>query len=519
MSKELIVNAKTSQVEIALMEEGRLLELHQEKANIKVAVGDIFLGKVTRVTPSLNATFVNIGFRKEGFLHYTDTGPQIRTLTEYLGYVQTGDHNLHLMENFETLPDIDKNGNISEVFKRGQLVLVQVTKEAISTKGPRLTSEITLPGKYSVLVPFGPIISISRRIKEPEERQRLKEIAEKICPENFGLIIRTAAQDVSSEQLEEDIRLLVHTWDVTLKEVSKAKPPMKVYSELNKSFTVLRDLLSEDYEKVIVDSGFVSQQIKDFLKTINPKKTKMVDLYKGDLPIFDVYNVTKQIKMLFGKTVGLSNGAHLVVEHTEAMHVIDVNSGPKFSKSENQEENALNVNLDAADEIARQMRLRDIGGIIVIDFIDMKSSANRKMLHERMKSVMLTDRAKHTILPLSKFNIMQITRQRVRPVLHIKTTETCPTCEGTGEIESPLLLTDRIEEDVETLFGELNYQKLILIVHPFIEAFLKKGLYNQKRKWFVQYKRWVEIKADSSFHLTDYKFYSGEDGSEIILHD
>lgn len=515
----MIVNAKSGQVEIALMEEARLLELHQEKANIKVAVGDIFLGRVTRVTPSLNATFVNIGFRKEGFLHYTDVGPQIRTLVEYVGYAETGDHTPHLQENFERLEDIDKKGNISDVFKRGQHLLVQVTKEAISTKGPRLTSEITLPGKYCVLVPFGKVISISRRIKDDEERTRLKEAAQAICPPNFGLIVRTAALEQSYEQLEEDVNQLLTTWNTIMKEVNKAKPPVKVYSELNKSFTVLRDLLSEDYSKVVVDNVFVAQQIKEFLKSINPKKTKIVELYKGDLPIFDVYNVTKQIKMLFGKTVGLTNGAHLVIEHTEAMHVIDVNSGPKFSKTENQEENALNVNMDAASEIARQMRLRDIGGIIVIDFIDMKNGANRKTLLEKVREEMTIDRAKHTILPLSKFNIMQITRQRVRPVLNIKTTETCPTCEGSGEIQSPLLLTDRIEEDVDNLFGELNYQKLTLVVHPFIEAFLKKGIYNQKRKWFVQYKRWVEIKADSSLHLTDYCFFSGEDGSEIMIHD
>lgn len=519
MSKELIVNANSSQVEIALMQEGRLLELHQEKANIKVAVGDVFLGKITRVTPSLNATFVNIGFRKEGFLHYTDVGPQIHTHLEYLGFAHTGDHNRHLLENFERQEDIDKKGNISEVFKRGQNVLVQVTKEAISTKGPRLTSEITLPGKYCVLVPFGRLISISRRIKEPEERDRLRTIAETICPENYGLIIRTAAQDQTQEDLSNDILALTYTWDNILKEVNKVKPPVKVYSELNKSFTVLRDLLSEDYEKVVVDNAFIAQQIKDFLKTIDPKKTKIVDYYKNDAPIFDSYNVTKQIKMLFGKTVSLTQGAHLVIEHTEAMHVIDVNSGPKFSKSDDQEENSLNVNMDAAEEIARQMRLRDIGGIIVIDFIDMKSGQNRKLLHEKMKEVMIADRAKHTILPLSKFNIMQITRQRVRPVLHIETMETCPTCDGSGTIQSPLLLTDLIENDVENLFGELNYQKLILIVHPFIEAFLKKGIYNQKRKWFVQYKRWVEIKPDSSYHLTDYRFFSGEDGSEIILKD
>ncbi len=508
MTRELIVQAKPTFVELALLEDGRLVEFHQEKNNTKVSVGDIFLGKITKVTPGLNATFVNIGSRKEGFLHYSDLGPQLLSHQKFLLDAIGNKSSKAFLDDFELEEDIDKKGKINELLKRGIPILVQVTKEPISTKGPRLTSEITLPGRYCVLVPFSNQISVSRKIKDNKERKRLMAIFETSKPRNFGVIVRTAALDQQEEELERDINDLIGKWEVIRSTLQGVKPPMKMYSELNKSFSILRDLLTSSFSKVVVNDGAIATEIKDYLYRIAPEKQKIVEHYKGKKTVFDRYSVTKQMKVLFGKTVNLPNGAYIIIEHTEAMNVIDVNSGNKVSAEVNQEKNALAVNMIAAEEISRQLRLRDIGGIIIIDFIDMKKAENRKMVLQKMRDSMSLDRAKHTILAITKFGLMQITRQRVRPVISIETTETCPTCSGTGKIDSPLLLLDEIESDIDYLFDELNYKKLRLTVHPFVDAYMKKGWWNSLQwKWFYRYKKWVDVSSDSALHLTQYRFF------------
>jgi len=516
MSRELIVQSKASHVELALMEKNRLVEFHQEKNDNKLNVGDVFLSKITKLTPGLNATFVNIGHKKEGFLHYSDLGPKVLSQINLLDQLQTNPD--FSFDEYDKLPEIDKNGKINEVLKRGLPILVQITKEPISTKGPRLTSEITLAGRYAVLVPLNDQISISRKIKEPNERKRLSDIFSKYGAKNYGFIVRTAAEGQKTEDLERDIMALKEKWVKILDTVAGSKAPSKIYTELNKSFSILRDLLSSDFNKVVCDNSLIAAEISDYIAVIAPEKKKMVEHYKGKKPVFDQFQVTRQMKSLFGKTVNLSNGAYLVIEHTEAMNVIDVNSGNKVNADADQEKNSLQVNLMAAEEIARQLRLRDIGGIIIIDFIDMKKSENKKLVLQTMRDSMTLDRSKHTILSITKFGLMQITRQRVKPLVHIETTETCPTCKGAGEIDSPLLVLDEIEDDLDYLLTELNYQKIKIITHPFIEAYLKKGLWkSQQWQWFFKYKKWSEIHSDLSLHLTQYKFFGGDDGSEIEL--
>jgi len=517
MNRELVVHAKSSIMDLALLEEGRLVELHQEQSDIKLSVGDIFLAKITRILPGLNATFVNIGHRKEGFLHYSDLGPQVRSQLKYLDTIVTGIPYSALLDTFELEPLIEKQGKINEVFFRGRSLLVQVTKEPISTKGPRLTSEVTLAGRFLVLVPFNNQVSVSRRIKHTEERNRLKELFEKIRPLNFGLIVRTAAEGQAEEEISRDLKDLLKKWEALVKKIPHANPPQKIQHALNKSFSILRDLLSESFQKITVNDAVVAQEIKKYLGEIAPDKTKIVEVYKGKIPIFDSYKVSKQIKSLFGKTVNIPNGAYLIFEETEAMYVIDVNSGHKVGAQTDQEKNSLAVNLASADEIARQLRLRDIGGIIIIDFIDMKVAENRKIVWEKIKAAMMPDRARHTILPLTKFGLMQITRQRVRPTIHIETSENCPSCNGTGKIRSTILIVDEIEDDIDYLFNDLNYKKLRLVVHPYIEAFLKKGWYSQQMKWFKEYKKWVSIQSDLSYSIMQYQFFGGEDNGEIKL--
>lgn len=510
MDKELIVNSSPTQVEIALMENNRLVEIHNEKTNSNFTVGDIFLGAVKKMRPSLNAAFVDLGHRKDAFLHYTDLGPQIKTLKKYTKEVMNKSLNTHLLEKFETLPDNPKNGKIDQVFDKNDYVLVQVLKEPISTKGPRLSCEITIPGRYVVLTPFNNVVSISKKIGNSAERQRLKVLVESIKPKDFGVVVRTAAEGKMVADLHSEIRGLTDKWQEIYEELRNAKEPKKLLSEIDKTSSILRDVLSDNFNKVVVNDKDLYDSSRDYLKSIGSDKVNIIQLHSGTRPIFDAYGVTKQIKASFGKTYTMHSGAYLVIEHTEAMHVIDVNSGPKATRR-SQEDATLAVNLEAAEEIARQVRLRDIGGIIIIDFIDMRGSEPKMSLFNKMKDFMHNDRAQHTILPLSKFGLMAITRQRVREEVKIDTSETCPTCLGTGKAKASILIIDDIKRDIEHILSGRPKTKLKLEIHPFIFAYLKKGIISEQMKWYREYKSWIGLKQNNDFQMLQYKFYDGMD--------
>ena len=506
MNKDLILDVTSSGIEIALMEDDQLVELHQEKHNNQFGVGDIFVARVKKTVAGLNAAFVDIGYEKDAFLHYSDLSPQMLSVKKYAELTISGKHNTHLLNNFEVEPEIVKTGKISDVLVRRDVILVQVLKESISTKGPRLSCEITLAGRYMVLNPFNNNVSISRKIKSPEERTRLQRLAESIKPQNFGLIVRTAAENRKVAELHEDIDTLLAKWQQLFNELKSANPPQKVMSEVGKASGILRDLLNPTFTRVVVNDKTVAAEVSNFISEIEPGTEKIVSFYNGKTPVFDYYKVTKQIKSAFGKNVNLASGAYLVIEHTEALHVIDVNSGHKMSSNSNQEANALSVNLEAVNEIARQLRLRDLGGIIVIDFIDVKSTESKKILHRRMEEAMQADRARHTILPLSQFGIMQITRERVRPEIQIATAEVCPTCRGTGRVKATILLIDEIENNLSYLLTELDYQQLKLSVHPFVDAYIKKGIISRQWKWFWKHKKWVSVHVNAHYSLTEYSF-------------
>jgi len=506
LNKDLILDVTSSGIEIALMEDDQLVELHQEKHDNLFGVGDIFVARVKKTVAGLNAAFVDIGYEKDAFLHYSDLSPQMLSVKKYAELTISGKHNTHLLNNFEVEPEIVKTGKISDVLARRDVILVQVLKESISTKGPRLSCEITLAGRYMVLNPFNNNVSISRKIKSPEERTRLQRLAESIKPQNFGLIVRTAAENRKVAELHEDIDTLLAKWQQLFNELKSANPPQKVMSEVGKASGILRDLLNPTFTRVVVNDKAVAAEVSNFISEIEPGTEKIVSYYSGKTPIFDYYKVTKQIKSAFGKNVNLASGAYLVIEHTEALHVIDVNSGHKMSSSSNQESNALSVNLEAVNEIARQLRLRDLGGIIVIDFIDVKSTESKKILHRRMEEAMQADRARHTILPLSQFGIMQITRERVRPEIQIATAEVCPTCRGTGRVKATILLIDEIENNLSYLLTELDYQQLKLSVHPFVDAYIKKGIISRQWKWFWKHKKWVSVHVNAQYSLTEYSF-------------
>jgi len=515
-NNDLVINANDTNVEIALIENRKLVEIHKQKANTQIAVGDIFLGSIKKLMPGLNAAFVNIGVRKDAFLHYTDLGPQINSLLKLTKGAMSGDINSASLSNFDMQKDNPKNGKIQNVFQRNYRVVVQVLKEPISTKGPRLTCEITIPGRYMVMTPFNSGIAISKKIASADERKRLKLLAESIKPKNFGLILRTAAEGKKVAELHEEMRGLMAKWDVMFKELQKGQEPRKLMDEMDKTNGLLRDILNNSFNKIVVNEPTTFHNVKNYLNSISPEQTKIVSQYKGKKPIFDHYGVTRQIKSSFGKTYTMGSGAYLVIEHTEAMHVIDVNSGPKMKRVD-QESAAISVNMEAANEIARQLRLRDIGGLIIIDFIDMRNADNKSKLFRTMKAAMKPDRAQHTILTLSKFGLMQITRQRVRPEVNIDTSENCSQCNGTGKVNATILLEDDINRDLEQVIQSRPKSKIRLHVHPYIHAFLTAGFIPRKQyEWYKKYMKWVKIYKNDDFGLNQYKFFDNNE-DEIRL--
>ncbi|GAA0872563.1 ribonuclease E/G [Gangjinia marincola] len=512
MNKELIIRSSSTAVDFALLKDGKLIELHKEENDNKFVVGDIYLAKIRKVLPGLNASFVNVGYEKDGFLHYHDLGPQISTLLKFVKRVSTGKLRDYSLKDFPFEKDIDKNGSIANVLKSNQSTLVQIVKEPISTKGPRLSSELSFAGRYVVLVPFSDRISVSQKIDSKEEKERLKRLVKSIRPKGFGVIIRTVADGKSVADLDQDIQNLIQRWETMCKKLYKAPHPTRVLSELNKASSMLRDIFNDSFSSVIVDDETLHSQIKDYVSEIAPAKESIVKLHDAKMPIFEKYGIERQIKSTFGRTVSMSKGAYLVIEHTEAMHVIDVNSGNRSNKAKTQEDTALEVNMISATEIARQLRLRDMGGIIVVDFIDMGRSENRRALFDHLRKEMSDDPAKHKILPPSKFGLIQITRQRVRPERSIKTREEDPN--QNGEVEAPIIIIDKIKSDLQKLIKKGD-NKIMLSAHPFIAAFLTKGMPSPRSKWFLEHKKWVKVQPRDAYTYLEYHFHD-KDGNVIV---
>ena len=517
MKSELIVDVRPSEVSFALLEDSRLVSLQKEARNISYAVGDIYLAKVKKLMPGLNAAFVNVGYEKDAFLHYLDLGSRFSTYAAFVKQLLDDRQRVPSLAKQKMLPEIDKHGSIADMLQTGQELLVQIVKEPISSKGPRLTTEITFIGRYLVLIPFSDKISISQKIKTKEEKLRLRQLIESIKPKNFGVIVRTSAEGKRVADLNNELKTLLQCWEDALAKAQRSQAPKLIFEEESRVVGMLRDIFSPTFENIIVNDRDVFSQISKYVALIAPERKETVKLYESDEPIFDHYAVTRQIKSSFGKTVSFKSGAYLIIESTEALHVIDVNSGNRAKATNDQESNALEVNLRAADEIARQLRLRDMGGIIVIDYIDMSKSEHRQQLYDHMREVMANDRARHNILPLSKFGLMQITRQRVRPALDIVTAERCPSCFGKGEVQPSLLFTDTLQEKLDYIVNVLGLRNFIMYVHPFVEAYIKKGLFTSLYgKWRRRFGRCFKILADESLAYLEYKVLDS-DRNELCL--
>ncbi len=515
MSLELVVDTRDGGVWLALLRDGKLIELHEEQGSTDFAVGDIYLGKVRKVVPSLNAAFVDVGYEKDAFLHYLDLGPQFQSLNKFTKDTLQGKQNVADLLYFKSEKDIPKDGKITEIVSTTSPILVQVAKEPISSKGPRLSAELTLAGRYLVLVPFSEKISISQKIKSQEERDRLRHLMDDIKPKNFGVIIRTVAENKKVEAIDQDLRNLMEKWKTMHSNLKQATPPRRVLGEIDKTSSILRDLLNADFSNIHVSDEKLMAELKEYISGIAPGREKILKLYDGKLNIFERFGINKQIKTMFGKKVPLPSGGYLIIEHTEAMHVIDVNSGNRKG-ADGQESNALATNIEAAEEIARLLQLRDMGGIVCIDFIDMHDKENNKELFEKLKEFMRSDRAKHNILPPSKFGVVEITRQRVRPETDINTSETCPTCNGTGEVQASILFAEEIETNLNFLLTDKKEPKVSLLVHPYLEAYFKKGLISKQWKWFFKYKKWIDVRGVTAHHLLEYSFRD-KDNNEIAL--
>ncbi|MEG1497964.1 MAG: Rne/Rng family ribonuclease [Bacteroidales bacterium] len=518
MNKELIVDSSAQEVIIALVEDKQLVELHKEKSNTLHAVGDVFLGRVKKIMPGLNAAFIDVGSEKEGFLHFLDLGPQIQLLNKFTNCALSGDLAQLNISEYKLKEEGSKAAKITSVLKQNQSILVQVTKEPISTKGPRLNSEISFAGRYLVLVPLSNRISISQKIKNPEERSRLRNLIQSIRPKNFGVIIRTVAEGRSVAELDNDLNSLFRKWEQIKNHLHKASVPMKVFSEMDKTVSLLRDFLNKDFNQVVTNDEDLFEEIKGYIAQIAPDKKDIVKLYKNNKElIFDHYGISKQIKASFGKVVPIKRGgAYLVVEHTEAMHVIDVNSGHRVNAEQSQEINSLEVNLEAAAEVAHQVRLRDMGGIVIVDFIDQREAQNRKTLFDAMVKFMENDPSKHTVLPPTKFGLIQITRQRVRPQTQVNVLETCPACGGTGEIKPSICVVDEIEQNIEYLVKDVNIRGFSIALNPYIYAYMVRNVHKMQIKWWFNYHRWIKLRECTSFHFLEYKFWN-KNGEEIQL--
>ncbi|MBR4364116.1 MAG: Rne/Rng family ribonuclease [Prevotella sp.] len=508
MTSELIIDAQPNEISIALLEDKNLVEFQKEERSVSFSVGNVYVAKVKKLMPGLNACFVDIGSERIAFLHYLDLGPQFNSFEKYLKQVASDRKKLYPIQNATILPELPKDGSVQTTLKVGQEILVQISKEPINTKGPRLTCDLSFAGRNLVLVPFNDKVSVSSKIKKSEERSRLKQLMMSLKPKNFGVVVRTVAEGKRAAELDAELKTLLRQWDEAITKVQKTVDrPQQIYEAEGRAVAMLRDMFNPSYSGIYINDEEIYQQIRNYVSQISPENVDVVKLYKGNVPIFDNFNVTKQLKSGFGRTVNFKHGAYMIIEHTEALHVVDINSGIRTRSDNGQEGNALQVNLGAADELARQLRLRDMGGIIVVDFIDMHLQEDRQMLYERMCKNMQKDRAKHNILPLSKFGLMQITRQRVRPAIDVNVEETCPTCFGKGKIKSSLLFTDQLESKINNLVNNIGIKYFYLHVHPYVAAYINQGVVSLKLKWQMKYGWGVHIIPSQKLAFLQYEFY------------
>ncbi|MBR4520740.1 MAG: Rne/Rng family ribonuclease [Paludibacteraceae bacterium] len=511
MKSELIIDVHPDEIAIALTEDDRLQEIRREKRNVDTfAVGNIYYGRVKKVMPALNAVFVDVGYEKDAFLHYLDLGSNFLTLQKFISRTVSDRRRIPSMRSVEKQPECGKDGQIGDYLKVGDTLLVQVTKEPINTKGPRLTAEVSLAGRNMVLMPMGDKVMVSNKIRRDSERNKLRKMVQQVRPQGYGVIVRTVAEGAQLEDLDSELNILVRKWEDALRLLQTKQPVSLICEEIGRTTGIIRDLFSPEFNTIQVNDAEVYDEVREYVELISPESAKIVKLYTGEQPIFDRYDITRQLKTGLGRTVGFKNGGYLIIDKTEALFSIDVNSGSK-KVYDDQEENAFHYNMLAAEELAHQLRLRDIGGIIIVDFIDMDSKDHQQQLYEYMRKLMAHDRARHNILPLSKFGLMQITRQRVRPAVEMDVTEVCPTCHGKGRIQSSINFTEQLEQEIDLMY-RLYGKGMRLHVHPYVYAYATQGLFSLKWRWWLHYG--VTLQVNQGVGMMEYHFYNSK-GMEL----
>ncbi|MBR0310000.1 MAG: Rne/Rng family ribonuclease [Paludibacteraceae bacterium] len=511
MKSELIIDVHPDEIAIALTEDDRLQEIRREKRNVDTyAVGNIYYGRVKKVMPALNAVFVDVGYEKDAFLHYLDLGSNFLTLQKFISRTVSDRRRIPSMRSIEKQPECGKDGQIADYLKVGDTLLVQVTKEPINTKGPRLTAEISLAGRNMVLMPMGDKVMVSNKIRRDSERNKLRKMVQQVRPQGYGVIVRTVAEGAELEDLDSELNILVRKWEDALRLLQTKQPVSLICEEIGRTTGIIRDLFTPEFNTIQVNDAGVYDEVKAYVELISPESVKIVKLYTGAQPIFDHYDITRQLKTGLGRTVGFKNGGYLIIDKTEALFSIDVNSGSK-KVYDDQEENAFHYNMLAADEIVHQLRLRDIGGIIIVDYIDMDSKEHQQQLYDYMRKLMAHDRARHNILPLSKFGLMQITRQRVRPAVEMDVTEVCPTCHGKGRIQSSINFTEQLEQEIDLMYRVYG-KGMRLHVHPYVYAYVRQGWLSTKLRWWWHYG--VTLQENQGVGMLEYHFYNAN-GQEL----
>ncbi len=514
MIKEIIINASTSQTRVAITEDGKLVDFFIEHPEKQRMVGDIHLGRVARVLPGIRAAFVDINLKHDAFLHFSDIGDRLDELQSM--FDDDDDDENPNDENNQKKGDEAKE-DPSQAYKKlhkGQDILVQIIKEPVKGKGVRVTSAISIPGRFTVLLPYDNKVGISKKISDYKERRRLRKIARSILPSNCGLIIRTAAREQSEEILIADLKYLVKTWENIQEKTKNNEPPIAVFRDVSTSMSVIRDLFTPDITNVYIDNKRIYKELTEYVSLIQPDLLKRFNHYRDNEPIFEAFKIEEQIRGLMHRKADLPSGGHIVIEHTEAMTVIDVNSG-RYAAKKDQELNSLKTDLEAARELVRQLRLRDIGGLIVVDFIDLEDDKNRKKIYDELKKEFKKDRAKVAMLPMTDFGLMQITRQRVRENIVQSMSEVCPYCEGTGMLTKKSNIIHEVESWVKRYKLEPITRFLELKVHPSVALLLREGFPSRITKLQLNNSLRVKMIVDEKCDPRKFHFYNQKNGDEI----
>jgi len=506
MANEILININSGETRVALLENGVLVELYLERNSEQGNSGNIYKGRVVRVLPGMQAAFVDIGFDKAAFLYVTDVHQDFDDL-ELMMRAREDDGNGLPRIDEEDIPDLTTPFQIEDLLHEGQEVLVQVSKEPLGSKGARITSHISLPGRHLVLMPMVDQIGVSRRIENEAERRRLREIIQRIKPAGCGLIVRTASEGKGEAELRQDLDFLLKMWNNIQRRKAASPVPSLLHKDLDLTLRAIRDLFTQDVERVVVDSEEEFKKTLDFCETFMPQLKSFIEIYDKDEPLFDFFGIEMEISRALGRRVWLKSGGYIVIDLTEALTVIDVNTG-RFVGKRNLEDTILKTNLEAVKEIAYQLRLRNIGGIIIIDFIDMEKESSREKVFQALIEALKKDKSKTNILKISELGLVEMTRKRTRESLGRILSERCFYCEGRGFLKSRSTICQDILREIQRDIRDLPGENILVNVHPNVANFIYDEARSEIEKLEKRFNKRIIVTGKSDYHLEQFDIYS-----------